>query len=139
MEHVRWTEDMSIGDAEIDRQHKELFALLDKTFEAAGRRESDAASQTTDALRSLCDYVVKHFASEEALMDPATYPEYDRHVQEHIEGSMRALDFLDAANEGRDVRVEEFLEFLVEWVRHHIHETDQTLGRHLARKRAAGA
>lgn len=139
MEHVRWTEDMSIGDAEIDRQHKELFALLDKTFEAAGKRESDAAGQTTDALRALCDYVVKHFASEEALMDPADYPEYDGHVQEHIEGSMRALDFLDAANEGRDVRVEEFLEFLVEWVRHHIHETDQTLGRYLARKRAARA
>lgn len=139
MEHVRWTEDMSIGDAEIDRQHKELFALLDRTFEAAGRRESAAAGQTTDALRSLCDYVVEHFASEEALMDPAAYPEYDRHVQEHIEGSMRALDFPDAANEGRDVRVEEFLEFLVEWVRHHIHETDQTLGRYLARKRAAGA
>lgn len=139
MEHVHWTDDMSIGYPEIDRQHKELFALLDKTFEAAGSGKADAASQTTDALRRLCDYVVEHFASEEALMDPAVYPEYDRHVQEHIEGSMRALDFLDAANEGREVRVEEFLEFLVEWVRHHIHETDQTLGRYLARKRAAGA
>ncbi len=137
LEHLCWTEDLSIGDAEIDRQHKELFALLEKTSETAGGAGADG--HIDDALRALCDYVVKHFASEEALMDPAVYPEYDRHVQEHIEGSMRALDFLDASNEGRNVRAEEFLEFLVEWVRHHIRETDQTLGRYLARKRAAGA
>ncbi|OIN99274.1 MAG: hypothetical protein AUJ49_11365 [Desulfovibrionaceae bacterium CG1_02_65_16] len=131
---MQWLDSMSIGDAEIDRQHKQLLQMINQTWETAQGKEAD--KQTGVALRRLCDYVIEHFASEEALMDPDAYPEYDRHVQEHIEGSMRALDFLEAASEGRVVGLEEFLAFAVEWVRHHIQETDKTLGEFLARKRA---
>ena len=135
METVQWVESMSIGDAEIDRQHRQLLELVNQTWETA--QGPDASTLTNAALRRLCDYVIEHFAAEEALMDPETYPEHDRHVQEHIEGSMRALDFLEAASQGHDVRLEEFLRFVVEWVRHHIQETDKTLGVFLERKRAA--
>lgn len=132
MEKVRWIESMSIGVPEIDRQHKELLELVNKTWETA--QEPGAAQETGIVLRRLCDYVIEHFAAEEALMDPEAYAHYDRHVQEHIEGSMKALDFLEAYNEGRDVRLEEFLEFAVAWVKHHIQETDKTLGEYLAAK-----
>jgi len=134
VERVQWVESMSIGDAEIDRQHRQLLEMVNQTWETA--QGPDASKLTSVALRKLCDYVIEHFAAEEALMDPESYPEYDRHVQEHIEGSMRALDFLEAASQGHDVRLEEFLEFVVQWVRHHIEETDKTLGVFLARKRA---
>jgi len=135
MERVHWLESMSIGVAEIDRQHQELLALVNKTWETA--QGPEAAAQTGATLRRLCDYVVEHFASEEALMDPETYAHYDRHIQEHIDCSMRALDFLEAFSEGQDMRLEEFLDFAIEWVKHHIQETDKTLGDFLAQKQAA--
>lgn len=132
MEKVRWIESMSIGVPEIDRQHKELLELVNKTWETA--QKPGAETEAGIVLRRLCDYVIEHFAAEEALMDPEAYAHYDRHVQEHIEGSMKALDFLEAYSEGHHVRLEEFLEFAVAWVKHHIQETDKTLGEYLAAK-----
>jgi len=132
MEKVQWLESMSIGVDEIDRQHKMLLCLVNETWETAQR--PDAAAQTGATLRRLCDYVIDHFAAEEALMDPEAYAQYDRHIQEHIDCSMRALDFLEAYSEGKNVSLSDFLEFAVGWVRHHIQETDKTLGDFLTRK-----
>jgi hemerythrin len=132
VEKVHWLQSMSIGVEEIDRQHKKLLELVNQTWETA--QQAGAAAQTETTLRRLCDYVVEHFASEEALMDPETYGTYDRHIQEHIDCSMRALDFLEAFNEGKTVRIEEFLDFAVGWVKHHIQETDKTLGEFLAQR-----
>jgi len=132
MEKVRWLESMSIGVDEIDRQHKMLLSLVNETWATAQR--PDAAAQTGATLRRLCDYVIEHFAAEEALMDPEAYAQYDRHIQEHIDCSMRALDFLEVYSEGKDVSLSDFLEFAIGWVRHHIQETDKTLGDFLARK-----
>jgi hemerythrin-like metal-binding domain len=133
MEKVHWLESMSIGNAEIDRQHQQLLALVNKTWETS--QGPNAEQETGAVLRRLCNYVIEHFAAEEALMDPETYAHYDRHVQEHIEGSMAALDFLEAYNEGRDMRLEEFLKFAVAWVAHHIQETDKTLGEFLKQRK----
>ncbi|GAB6125007.1 bacteriohemerythrin [Humidesulfovibrio idahonensis] len=132
MEKVHWLQSMSIGVPEIDRQHQQLLALVNKTWETA--QGPDAEAETSGPLRKLCDYVVEHFAAEEALMDPEAYAHYDRHIQEHIDCSMRALDFLETFSEGKNVRLEEFLNFAVEWVQHHIQETDQTLGEFLRHK-----
>jgi hemerythrin-like metal-binding protein len=133
MEKVHWLESMSVGDAEIDRQHQELLALVNRTWETS--LGPNAEKETGVVLRRLCDYVIEHFAAEEALMNPEAYAHYDRHVQAHIEGSMKALDFLEAFTAGRDVKLEEFLEFAVAWVAHHIQETDKTLGEYLAQAR----
>jgi len=133
MEKVHWLESMSIGVPEIDQQHRQLLELVNKTWETAQGR--DAAAETDATLRELCDYVINHFAAEEALMDPETYAGYDRHIQEHIDCSMRAMDFLETFSEGKSVRLEEFLDFAAAWVRHHIQETDQTLGEFLRHKR----
>lgn len=134
MEKVHWLPSMSIGVEEIDQQHKTLLKLVNETWETA--QGPDAAARTGATLRRLCDYVVEHFAAEEALMDPDKYSAYDRHLQEHIDCSMRALDFLEAFSEGKTVQLEEFLDFAVEWVKHHIQETDKTLGEYLAQKQA---
>jgi len=134
MLQVEWQESMSIGVDEIDAQHKQLLALVNETAETAQRPVGN--DKKGETLRRLCDYVVLHFASEEALMDPEAYGHYDQHIQEHIDCSMRALDFMADYSAGKDVSLEEFLEFAAAWVQHHIRETDKTLGVFLAQRRA---
>lgn len=127
---VNWEANMSIGVEEIDAQHQQLLLLVNDTdaaLAAGGGRDSQG-----QALKRLCDYVVEHFATEEALMDPDAYPEYDQHMTEHMECTNLALDFLQAFNEGKDVNLREFLDFATGWIANHINGTDQTLGRFLA-------
>lgn len=128
---LNWDDSMSIGVAEVDAQHRQLLALVNDT-EAAVAADAGHA-EATHALQRLCDYVVEHFATEEALMDPEHYPEYDRHMSEHMECTTLVLDFLQSHGEGNEVSLPEFLDFVRNWVATHIMETDQTLGRFLAR------
>jgi hemerythrin len=127
---LEWDEKLSIGVAEVDAQHKQLLALVNDTRAAAER--GGGAEAAGQALHRLCDYVVEHFAAEEALMDPEAYPEYARHMTEHMECTTLALDFLQSFDQGSEVNIVEFLDFATKWVAEHIMQTDQTLGRYLA-------
>lgn len=123
---------MSVGIDEVDAQHKTLLELTNDTEAAVA--SGITREQAAQALQRLCDYVVEHFATEEALMDPDAYPEYDQHMAEHMECTNLALDFLQAVNEGKDVDLKAFLDFAQTWIKDHILGTDQTLGRYVAGK-----
>ena len=129
---MTWEDGMSIGVPEVDAQHQRLFVLAN---EVAATLERGFDKEAVDqALRALCDYAVEHFASEEALMDPEGYPEYDQHLNEHMQCTTKALDFLEAFSEERDVDMAEFLQFVAFWIRDHVLNMDQTLGAYLKRQ-----
>lgn len=64
---VTWDPTMATGVPSVDEQHKELFrqvaALSDAMSQGRGRDE------IKPILQFLADYVVKHFAEEEAYME----------------------------------------------------------------------
>jgi len=126
---VEWHDGLSIGVPEIDAQHQRLIGLVNEVDEAV--REQHGADIAASALRRLCDYAVEHFAAEEALMDPDAYADYDRHMAAHMDGTDKALEFLQAVDEDKEVDMAAFLDFLSLWVREHIRDVDQGLGRHL--------
>lgn len=134
MDDITWDDSLSIGNEHIDAQHKRLFVLVNDVAKAL--REGHGKEVTSACLRRLCDYAVEHFAAEEALMDMDAYPEYDLHVREHMEGTTKALEFLQVYTEDRDVDMGEFLAFLANWVHTHIMQVDQTLGRYLKTRAA---
>ncbi len=129
---MTWEESMSIGVPEVDAQHRRLF---DMANEVAAILEQGFDRQAVDqALRALCDYAVEHFAAEEALMDPEGYPEYDHHLNEHLNCTTKALDFLEAFSEEKEVDMAEFLQFVAFWIRDHVLNMDQTLGAYLRKQ-----
>ncbi len=121
-----WNDTMSIGVPEIDDQHKRLFRLANDV-EATLRSGFDKEAVQND-LRILCDYAVEHFAAEEALMDMDAYPEYDKHMSEHMLCTTKALDFLEAFSEDKEVDMAAFLQFVTFWIHDHILNVDMTLG-----------
>jgi hemerythrin len=131
MPQIEWnSETLGIGIAQIDEQHMRLIALLNQMSRAVdtGAGDKELVGQ---ALKELCDYTVNHFNTEESLMDPETYPEYDAHVSEHMECTQAVLDFLHAFAEKDEGDLRAFSDFAANWVVTHVLGTDKTLGRFL--------
>lgn len=126
MEHMNWSDTLSVGVPEIDEQHKRLLVLFNDVADAVDKAYDREA--TGLALRRLCDYTVEHFATEESYMDMDAYVHYDTHMMEHMDCTTKALEFLQDFSSGKDVDMHGFLAFVGAWVVDHIMGVDKKLG-----------
>jgi hemerythrin-like metal-binding protein len=127
---LEWDPKYSVHVAEIDRQHKAWFALINGIHAAMLNGSSKAIMRT--ALAETTQYAFSHFAHEEKLMDEIDYPEREGHVLEHRDLARRAREFADRFEEGKSATMLEYLVFMSEWVKNHTTTTDRKLGDYLA-------
>ena len=124
---LNFTSQFEIGIAEIDAQHKELFALLAMLEENVGKRYTFQAAR--DALNQLTSYATIHFAIEESLMRIHGYPDLQAHMAEHERFRQQLTEFqrhiLDA-----DI-VAKLHEFIDAWLIRHIDVSDRKYVPHL--------
>ncbi len=123
-----WSEALSVGVAEIDAQHRELFSRVERLLEASLQ---DDRSRVGPLLAFLRDYVGVHFEAEERLMLERHYPGYRVHKAEHdrFARDLSAMEAeLAASGPTGDLagRVERRV---AEWLRDHVYLTDTALGR----------
>jgi hemerythrin len=129
---ISWDPSLSLGVADIDRQHQELFARLDTLLEAMrGGKTVDEVERT---LRFLGDYVVTHFRAEEDLMRKRAYPGLEAHAEEH---RRFVEDFSNLVREFLNEGVTTLLTIrtnarVTAWLRDHIYRTDKALASFLA-------
>lgn len=130
MAFVQWDKRMSIGVDAIDAQHKQLLAMMNRLHEACSGDACDLET-VRQAADEFSDYTHRHFRDEEQFMDSVGYPGFDEHVEQHMEGRMKAVDFYgDYLSGGTDVG-RDMLEFLKDWLINHILKTDRKLGHYL--------
>jgi hemerythrin len=124
---ITWDQSLATGSAEIDRQHRSLFAqvaaLADAMKQGKGRHEIAAM------LDFLGKYVVQHFAEEEKLMDEVACPAAAANKQAHARllskyGDLRKR--FDSAGGGPSL-VLEMHEVLSKWLVDHIRGVDVQL------------
>jgi hemerythrin len=75
-----WDETYSVGDAEIDRQHAELFAA---TASVERQMETADPAELRRKVEDLLAQARRHFASEEEILGRIGYPEIERQRAEH--------------------------------------------------------
>ena len=76
-------------------------------------------------MNMLSDYVDGHFKREEALMEHAGYPDIVEHMSTHRRIAHQVHDYRTAFEEnGEIVEMEEFLNFLGNWLKGHIAMSD---------------
>ncbi len=95
-----WQEAYECGEARIDRQHRELFDLGNRLFEAA-TAEPRSAGDVATALDSLLAHIVTHFADEEAILAEQGYADFAAHKRAHARLLERAMTLKAAVAEGR--------------------------------------
>lgn len=133
---IEWDERMAIGFYLVDQQHRELVVLINAMAEALEREAS--RSEVSRFIRRFYDYTTTHFQAEESLMDHETYPEYFNQVKEHLDCSLRALEYHRKFLEEDAFDLREFFDFIVHWFREHTMGIDQTLSRHLLERGGRG-
>jgi len=78
---IEWNNNLAIGVAEIDDQHKELFCRFDSLLTACN--EGKGRDEVLRVLLFLDDYIKSHFAAEERLQLKHEYPGYPAHKEQH--------------------------------------------------------
>jgi hemerythrin-like metal-binding protein len=118
-----WTEDLALGVQSLDADHRKLIDTLNQVFDALLFDRSASIIRT--ALATLDDYVVEHFAREEAWMRERNHPDLSRHLAQH-EALREQLARLFAAQELSDQeRSVELLMVLRDWLLGHIAHSDR--------------
>lgn len=128
-----WSPQYSIGCAEIDEQHQQLFRMADELHQAMTARRGKEVLAAL--LKKLVAYTKYHFASEEKRMKESGYPGYPQHHEEHVKLTNRVLDYEKKVLNGETAISIEVLQFLSDWLKHHIQGSDVKVGAHLKSKR----
>ncbi len=89
---LRWTEAMGVGVSDLDRDHRNVIALLSQ-LRAALERDSAMAIDVADELIAETRL---HFEREERMLDDCRYPRLAPHARGHREAEQE-LDRLRAA------------------------------------------
>jgi hemerythrin len=130
---LAWDSAYSIGVDAIDEQHRRLFEISNRFYDAwrvrAGR---DELCRIFD---ELLEYTRYHFAEEEALMQRIGYPGLAQHHRAHEELVDLVGRFRRQLESGTSGVETEALEFVKTWLNIHVLEDDRDIGDHLLRMR----
>ena len=129
MSLFQWKDEYLVGQVEIDGQHKRLFQLADQMHAAmtAGKGK-DILSKT---LSDLVDYTKRHFADEERLMQKCNYPDYPHHKEIHDKLTAKVVAFQKEFSAGHTAMSIQLMQFLKDWLQHHIGETDRKVAAYI--------
>ena len=112
----------------IDSEHQQLFNYANEVYELLQQEFiPDKYDNIIQILEKLRDYTKKHFADEEAYMEAIQYKKiFTQKVQ--YQNFINKLDELDfntlSEQENQDKIVADILNFLTDWLVHHILEVD---------------
>ena len=117
------------GIESIDQEHKKLFEIADRAYETLmDDFIPDKYDYIIEILNELKDYAVIHFEHEEEYMMSIKYKKLISHKVEHQEFSERIAEYnLEEVDENQKGVILELLEFLNDWLIHHILENDKLI------------
>jgi len=127
MSILTWNDQFLVNIDSVDRQHRHLVELINRLDEVVALGENNHS--VADTVNGLVDYTVYHFQHEEDLMQKAGYnPEmFARHCQEHQEFVDKMLRVQNEVQSDAALISKELLDFLVDWLCHHILKTDRLM------------
>ena len=130
MKDLVWDRILSVGNDEIDEDHRRLVELFNILNHSVTKEEDP--DYLAAVLEELINCTVWHFSHEERLMVKHAYPRLAEHREEHQALVKSAKEFQQKIlQSGMQVAAKD-LEFLEGWLTEHILATDMKLGSFLA-------
>ncbi|MCL2029663.1 MAG: bacteriohemerythrin [Deltaproteobacteria bacterium] len=113
-----WDVKLETGVDRIDNQHRELCRLVDVVLEKGHEK-------INETIKFLGDYVVQHFADEEALQVASQYPSLPEHKELHTDFIKVFLELKSQLNNAKDDDDREIVIMtingtVVDWLKNHI-------------------
>ncbi len=132
MAFIEWTEQNKTNVKVCDDQHKKLFAMVNKLYDAM--REGKGKEVMGEILNELLRYTLYHFSTEEELMEKYSYPGFIWHKKEHTELANKAKALKERFEAGEFIMSVEVLNFLKDWLNNHTVGSDKKYGTFLNEK-----
>lgn len=123
MEMISWNDSLSVKIKSFDDQHKKLIELINQFY--ANISLATKKEMMLDVIKSLKDYTVLHFTTEERYMKLHGFPGYEAHLNEHKSFIEKVNSFEERYSAGKLVLSVEITNFIKEWVTNHIMGTDK--------------
>lgn len=120
---IHWDEKYSVGILSIDGQHKELFAHLNHLLEVMKTGSADEI--LPQIITDLERYAIQHFQKEEFFFQRFEYSGAQEHILEHQLFIEKIADFKSGLKTRKLSLSIELLQFLKEWIEHHIMVSDK--------------
>ncbi len=125
-----WRDAMSVGNNIIDADHRYLICYVN-TVELA-LQNPEEKEILLSAMSQLYDYAYEHFMREERIQQRISYPDFNKHRQEHKElleqlVALRNKINRDYSNEDISAQYSEIVSFLRHWLIDHVLNTDRLL------------
>ncbi len=115
---IHWELEYSVGNVDMDNQHKELFESINEFF------RQDNKQSAIILFESLSSYIDLHFETEENLLRQINYPLTDEHIKEHEE-LRHNFNTLRKRLDHYDVDIQHKIGmFLYNWMANHIVKSD---------------
>ncbi|MBG0777083.1 MAG: hemerythrin family protein [Desulfovibrionaceae bacterium] len=120
---MEWNDRLSVNIRDIDSQHKQLVAMLNRLHDAmkAGSTGAVIAQIVSEMKR----YSVSHFTTEEGYMKKHGYPDYTAHKAEHEKFVAKVAQVERDLQAGAGAMSMDILNFLSNWMITHIRGTDK--------------
>lgn len=113
-----WNELYSVGDKEIDNQHRHMFDIANSLPEHIG----DKSLKKT--VVDLYKHILKHFDAEEAMMKETGFPGIEDHRKLHNDLISRLNEITEKSFDG-DEEILRFRKFVFNWIIEHIMHHDR--------------
>lgn len=127
-----FTDDYRTGIELIDREHKELFKIIDRVNKLVRSRdeldENDEYNEIMRVLHELKVYTELHFGDEEEYMESIHYEGLEAQRRAHIAfiGKIESVTVEEIKKNPREY-LESLIEFLLGWLINHIVNSDKKI------------
>jgi hemerythrin len=132
MSVIEWREEFSVGLPEVDHEHQELIAAINRLHGEIGSGASP--EEVTDRLGEIESAISAHFALEEKSMAALRYDDYAAHKNDHEQLLDEILDIRDGVLESGQYEADALRQSLTNWFREHFRTHDMRLHHWLAKR-----
>ena len=122
---IEWSDDFSVGVADIDEEHKGLIDLINQLY--ANLQRGASADEVADFFGEIYANISAHFALEEKIMRESGYQEYAAHKNEHEQLLDEIRDLMDEYEQHSAIDESELSARLQTWFGNHFKTMDSRL------------
>jgi hemerythrin len=122
MSIIRWNDDLNLGVAEIDAQHRQLVNAINELHVAVEYSRSQEV--ILPLIERLLEYSRAHFQAEEQLLSDIGFPGIAGHKQEHQHFITKIHNLSHQFSYNRDFLAVHVKDFLLAWFYNHIQTKD---------------
>ncbi|MBE0614883.1 MAG: hemerythrin family protein [Burkholderiales bacterium] len=129
MNDLEWKDEYLVGIPAVDFQHRQIFDCI---LRILGEACDDDRLRAEAEIIKLLGLLQEHFALEESMMQKLSYPDFERHIEEHRQFSADVHDLAQRSLRKKAGVSSEAIRIAHKWLTAHIVSMDRDYAAYFA-------